>query len=324
MNASYKLIGSWRIQSVASDWHHSNQACLVCETTRSWMHYCAPSWQAGCGLCYFHWPKFNMRVKLLGFLTNADVARFEKQEDRRSPSLGVSSRKRYEFFFSFRGRLRFACCAAAVEPKATVMLNALTKTALRTWPHFSSFLKSFTRRPSSSCHRRCQPPSYWSRKCHGSPSGARCSAQHTYIWHLATNHSVSFLISRETFCRTDNSRNFSRDTIFRIHNDLYEVSVLLLTGADNVKFGALTSCGRGWRAILQVLLHTEARYWCGVWFLRGWGGRCFQHPNPITSQIEVIWMQSTGPRLHCVCVSVCVFMGVWCLISNKAVMDFLE
>lgn len=28
-------------------------------------------------------------------------------------------------------------------------------------------------------------------------------------------------------------------------------------------------------------------------------------------------------RLHRMCVGVCVFIGVWCLISNKVVMDFL-
>lgn len=76
--------------------------------------------------------KFHTCFKLLGFLTNADLAWFEKQEERRSPCLGVSSRKRYEGFYFFIRRLRFACCAVAVEPKATVMLNALTKTALGT------------------------------------------------------------------------------------------------------------------------------------------------------------------------------------------------
>lgn len=142
-----------------------------------------------------------------------------KSRRRREAPASASAARGDEVFFSLRC-LRFACCAAAVEPKATVMLDTLTKTALKTRPHFSSFPKSFIRRPHDS-RRRCRHPPFLTAGSVTEARARRAARPSTLTSDiLPANHSVLFTISRKTFPGTNNSRNFSGDPIFKIHNFL--------------------------------------------------------------------------------------------------------
>lgn len=70
----------------------------------------------------------------------------------------------------------------------------------------------------------------------------------------------------------------------------------------------------------MVLLHTEAKYRCGVRFLEGEADAAPSNPSPFLSDSGDLDAIYCTP-LHHACGCVRALVGVLCVISDKAVMD---